>query len=93
MTEFRGVVNINEKGEVVCFCSQEEYLRGACTCKFTDDCPDAVISIDVIPGTRPSEMGSQDAKRVTKKLAKETIKIKEGLAELEKAIKGRKFRL
>jgi hypothetical protein len=91
--EFRGVVNFNDKGEVVCFCSQEEYLRGSCTCKFTDDCPDAVISIDVIPGSRPSEMGIQKVKKTLKVVAKETTKLKEGLAQLEKAIKGKKFRL
>jgi len=93
MTEFKGVVNIDEKGEIVCFCSEEEYLRGSCTCKFTHDCPDAIISIEVIPGTRPSELGPKKAEVALRKVAKETIKIKEGLAELEKAIKGRKFRL
>jgi len=91
--EFRGVVNFNDKGEVVCFCSQEEYLRGACTCKFTDDCPDAVISIDVIEGSRPSEMGTRKVKKTLEVVVKETGKLKEGLAQLEKAIKGKKFRL
>jgi len=91
--EFRGVVNFNNKGEVVCFCSQEEYLRGACTCKFTDDCPDAIISIDVIPGSRPSEMGPRKVKKTLEGVVKQTGKLKEGLAQLEKAIKGKKFRL
>jgi len=86
-------VNFNDKGEVVCFCSHEEYLRGACTCKFTDDCPDAVISIDVIPGSRPSEMGPRKVKKMLKGVVKETNKLKEGLAQLEKAIKGKRFRL
>ncbi len=93
MTEFKGVVNFNDKGEVVCFCSEEEYLRGSCTCKFTYNCPDAIISIEVIPGTKPSELGPQKVEKQINKVAKETIKIKEGLAELEKALKGRKFRL
>ena len=93
MSEFRGVVNLNSKGEVVCFCSEEEYLRGSCTCKFTYDCPDAIISIEVLEGTRPSEQGLKLAKKTVHTVVKETTKIKEGLAELEKALKGRKFRL
>ena len=93
MSEFKGVVNLNSKGEVVCFCSEEEYLRGSCTCKVTYDCPDAIIHIEVLEGTRPSELGVKDVDKALVKVAKETTRIKEGLAELEKALKGRKFRV
>lgn len=91
--EFRGVVNINDKGEVVCFCSQEEALQGKCICQVRDNCPEAIISIELIPGSRPSEKGVRRTSDVGKKLVKETTKIKEGLSRLEQAIKKTKFRV
>jgi len=93
MVEFRGVVNINEKGEVVCFCSQAEALQGKCLCQQRDNCPEAVISIEVIPGTRPSEKGIRKVAKSAEDVNKEVIKIKEGLTRLEKAVKNSKFRL
>ncbi len=93
MIEFKGVVNLNAKGEVVCFCSEQEVLRGKCLCKDRDDCPDAIICIEVIPGSRPSEQSVKKVEKTVQKITKETNKIKEGLAQLEKAIKNTKFRL
>jgi hypothetical protein len=91
--EFRGVVNINEKGEVVCFCSEKEALQGKCLCQTRDNCPDAIISIEVIPGTRPSEKGVKKVAKATKDITKEVVKIKEGLSRLEQAVKKTKFRI
>ncbi len=93
MIEFRGIVNINDKGEVICFCSHTEALQGKCLCKNKDNCPEAMISIEVIPGTRPSEQGVKEVTRAKKSIAKEVTKIKEGLAHLEKSVKKIKFRL
>lgn len=93
MVEFRGVVNINEKGEVVCFCSQTEALQGKCLCQQRDNCSEAVINIEVIPGTRPSDKGVRKVAKSTDNITKEVVKIKEGLTRLEKAVKNSKFRL
>lgn len=93
MVEFRGVVNINDKGEVVCFCYEEEALRGRCVCQKKYDCPNALISIEVIPETRPSERGVKRVEQAKEKVEKEVIKIKEGLSRLEAAIKKTGFRL
>lgn len=93
MAEFRGVVNINEQGEIVCFCSQEEAMRGQCLCQKKYDCPEAMISVEVLPGTRPSEQGIKQVVVGTERVAKEVTKIKEGLSRLEQAIKKTKFRL
>ncbi len=93
MMEFRGVVNINDKGEVVCFCSQEEALQGKCLCQNKDDCPEAIISIEIISGTRPSEKGIKKVAKAKEGVAKEVIKIKEGLSRLEQAVKKTRFRI
>jgi len=93
MAEFRGVVNINEQGEIVCFCSQEEAMRGQCGCQNKYDCPEAMISVEVLPGTRPSEQGIKQVVVGTERVSKEVTKIKEGLSRLEQAIKKTKFRL
>ncbi len=93
MIEFRGIVNINDKGEVICFCSHTEALQGKCLCRNKDNCPEAIISIEIIPGTRPSEQGVKQASKAKQTIAKEVTKIKEGLAHLEKAVRKTKFRL
>ncbi len=92
MVEFRGVVNINEAGEVVCFCSKQEELRGGCHCRKKYNCPDAIISIEVIDGTRPSDAAVKNLDKVHLKAVKEVSKIKEGLANLEKSIKRTNFK-
>ena len=91
--EFRGVVNINEKDEIVCFCSHIEVLQGKCICKDRDNCPEAIISVEVIPGTRPSETGAKKIVKVSRDVVKEVEKIKEGLSRLEQAVKKTKFRI
>ena len=93
MTEFRGVVNINDRGEVVCFCSQEEALQGKCLCQKEKDCPEAIISVEVIPGTRPSEKEVKQILKTKENFTKEVTKIKEGLSRLEQAVKKTRFRL
>lgn len=93
MVEFRGVVNINERGEIICFCSQEEAMRGKCACQNKYNCPEAMINIEVLPGTRPSERGVKRVEDSTERVAKEVTKIKEGLSRLEQAVKKTKFRI
>ena len=93
MVEFRGIVNINAKGEVVCFCTHAEALQGKCICQNRDNCPEAIISIEIIQGTRPSEKGLKDLIKAEKSVIKEVTKIKEGLSHLEKAVKKSKYRL
>ena len=91
--EFRGVVNINDKGEIVCFCSKQEALQGKCLCQNRYDCPEAIITIETIPDSRPSERGVKKAVKATEKVVKEVVKIKEGLSRLEQAVKKSKFRM
>jgi hypothetical protein len=91
--EFRGVVNIDAKGEVVCFCSHSEVLQGKCLCRNRDDCPEAIISVEVMPGTRPSEQGISKIVKAKKNVAQDVVKIKEGLSRLEQAVRKTKFRL
>jgi hypothetical protein len=93
MVEFRGVVNINEQGEIVCFCSLEEAMRGHCVCQNKYDCPEAIISVETLPGTKPSEKGAKQIVTDTERVAKEVTKIKEGLSRLEQAVRKTKFRL
>jgi hypothetical protein len=91
--EFKGVVNINEAGEVVCFCSHKEVLQGKCACHKKYDLPQAIISVEVIPGSRPSEQAAKKADKAGRELVKDANKIKEGLTQLEKSVKGSKFRV
>ena len=91
--QFRGVVNIDSNGEVVCFCTKDEALRGQCSCQNKYNCPEAIISVDVISGTRPSEREVQKVTKVGKDLTKQVTRIKEGLSQLERALKKTKFRL
>ena len=91
--EFTGVVNINERGEIVCFCSKDEALRGKCLCQNRDDCPEAIITVEVLPGTRPSERGLRKIAKANDSVVKQVAKIKEGLADLEKAVKKTRYRI
>lgn len=101
MTKFHGIVNLDESGEVLCFCSYEEYEAGRCSCRTKYDCPEAMIEIHVIPGTKPSEQAtsqisakSRELKNNLQNIEKSATKIKEGLSNLEKSLKGRKdFRI
>ncbi len=98
--KFHGIVNFNASGEVVCFCSYEEYLRGKCVCREENDCPEAMIEITVLPNSRPSQQSTQEIKKAqretTKALQKvtgQTNRIKQGVTRLERAIKGSRFRI
>ena len=93
MPEFKGVVNFNTKGEVVCFCAEKEVLQGKCRCKVRYDCPEAIINIEVIPGSKPSERAVQDVEKSGKAVIQDFSKIKESLVKFEKSIKGTKFRI
>lgn len=101
MTRVHAIVNFDESGEVLCFCSYEEYAAGRCACRNTYDCPEAMIEIRVIPGTKPSEQimskigaKSRELKNNLRGIEKSASKIKEGLSNLEKSLKGRKdFRI
>ncbi len=93
MIEFRGVVNIDDRGNIICFCSQEEALQGKCICQKRHNCPEAIISVEVIPGSRPSERGAKQVSKAVSDAAKDVNKIKEGLSRLEKAVKKTRFRL
>lgn len=101
MTRFHAIVNFDENGEVVCFCSYEEYKAGRCACRHKQDCPEAMIEISVIPGTKPSEQlttqitqKSRELKSNLQEIEKSATKIKQGLSSLEKSLKGRKdFRI
>ena len=101
MTKLHAIVNFDNNGEVVCFCSYEEYEAGRCACRNNYDCPEAMIEINVIPGTKPSEQvtsqisaKSRELKSNLRDIEKSASKIKEGLSNLEKSLKGRKdFRI
>ena len=91
--EFKGVVNINNKNEVICFCSHQEVLQGKCICQKRDDCPEAIISVEILEGTRPSEKNINQVSKSISEITKSTVKIKEGLSKLEREVKKTKFRL
>jgi len=98
--KFHGIVNFNAAGEVVCFCSYEEYLRGTCVCRETKDCPEAMIEITVMPNSKPSDKGIKEIKKAQKETTKalkkvtaQTNRIKQGVTRLEKAIKNSRFRI
>lgn len=94
VADFRGIVNFNERGEVVCFCYEHEYLQGKCPCRNEYDCPSAFISVEEIPGSRPSQQAPKKAIKKVKEVLQDVDKIKEGLAKLESAIKkNKRFRI
>lgn len=101
MTKLHAIVNFDDKGEVICFCSYEEYEAGRCACRNKHDCPEALIEINVIPGTKPSEQlasqitqKSRELKNNLQEIEKSATKIKQGLSSLEKSLKGRRdFRI
>jgi len=93
MTKFHGIVNLDDNGEVVCFCSYAEYEAGRCACRIGKDCPEAMIEISVIPGTKPSEQvtsASRELEKTIKDFEHGAKTIKQGLYELEKTLRGRK---
>lgn len=98
--KFHGIVNFNDKGDVICFCSYDEYLCGECKCRDKFDCPEAIIEITVLPNSKPSQQEVQTIKKVErqvdktiKRMVQETNRIKQGVTKLEKAIKNSHFRI
>lgn len=90
---FRAIVNLDSKGEILCFCPYDEYLQGLCACREEYDCPEAVIELTVLPNSRPSEKVSGESKKVQRavKAAEKEIKrsadrIKQGVNRLEKTV-------
>jgi hypothetical protein len=101
MISFCGVVRLDSSGQLVCFCYEQDVKAGICECRRKFDCPEAKIDISIIPGTRPSETQgaeivrvNRDVENAIKSTVKSAEKIKEGLSQLEKAIKrNSKFRI
>jgi len=98
--KFHAIVRFDRNGEVICFCSYDEYLRGKCDCRDKHNCPEAMIDITVLPNSRPSEQEVKKVERAEKEISKslkkaaeETNRIKQGVTRLEKAIKGTRFRI
>ena len=85
--QFHGIVKLNAAGEVVCFCSYDDYLRNACACREKYDCPEAMIEVTVLPGTRPSDqdlLPLKEMERDIKKVSKNINSIKRGVSRLER---------
>ena len=100
MEKTHSIVNINSDGEVVCFCSYEEYLAGKCSCRNKYNCPEALISVEVIPGTRPSDQvttklkaSSTEMKKSLQGIESGAKKIKEGLTHLERSLSKNRHRI
>lgn len=100
MTAFRAIVNLDEDGDVTCFCPYDNYLKGKCECREKFNCPEAMIEITVLPKSRPSEQAQAGIKKVTRelkdserKMKKSNDRIKQGLSQLEKATKGNRWRI
>lgn len=87
--KFHGIVKFNTLGEVECFCSYDEYLRKGCACREKFDCPEAMIEITTIPGTRPSDQELEPVKKAEKDIKKSINSIKKGVSRLERDM--RKF--
>jgi len=101
MSYFRAIVNLDEEGDVACFCPYENYLKGYCECRKSGiDCPEAMIDITIMPNSRPSDQAKGEIKRITKKvekgnadIKKSSDRIKQGLSRLEKATKINRWRI
>lgn len=101
VNSFMGVARLDDNGEMVCFCYEADVKDNRCDCKKQYDLPEVRITIEPIPGTRPSEQVPissevkevKTAERQLKRLARESNEIKKGLQNLEKAAKGIRFRV
>ncbi len=89
--KFHGIVRLDPgTGEIICFCSYDDYLRKRCECRERFNCPEAMIEITVIPGTRPSDQTLaplKEAKRNIQKVSKSMNSIKKGVSRLEREMK------
>lgn len=100
MTKLHCIVNLNVEGEVICFCSYEEYTQGRCACRDQYDCPEALIEVEVLPNTKPSEQAviklrnsSKEMEQALRGAEAGAKKIKEGLSRLEQTLTKSRFRL
>jgi hypothetical protein len=98
--KFHAIVRFDSRGEMVCFCPYEDYLRGQSECRDKYNCPEAMLEITVLPGSKPSEQGLRKVRKVTKeitqtfkKATEETNRIKQGVTRLEKAIRDSRYRI
>jgi len=93
------IINVGSDGDIKCFCPYEEYLQGKCECRDKYDCPEAILEVKTILGTRPSEQTSlkrnaadRELKTAERKIKRHTQKIKEATAKFEKSIKNIRFK-
>jgi len=100
-TSFHGLAKFNEEGNLACLCSYEIFEEGKCACALEEDdlVSEVWVDITVLPNS-----ATQNLKKEVNKFTKEVKKafsqdvnkvsreIKRGVAELEKAIKGSRFR-
>ena len=91
--KIHSVVHLDDDSEIICFCPFDEASRGRCVCREMYDCSEALISVEIIPGTKPSEKDVEKVKKVSRKAIKDLDKIKESLGKLEHVIKNSKFRI
>lgn len=99
-SRFRAIVNLDDQGEINCFCPYEEYLEGLCVCREQFNCPEAIIEVTVLPNSRPSDKGvseikkaSRETKQAGRDLKKATDRIKQGVNRLEKVTRGNRWRI
>lgn len=99
-SRFRAVVKIDDRGELECFCSYDEYLQGKCVCREEFNCPEAFIEVTVLPNSRPSDKGvsvlkksMRETKKAGRDLKRATDRIKQGVNRLEKVTRGNKWRI
>lgn len=97
---FRAIVNLDHKGEILCFCPYDEYLQGKCVCREDYDCPEAIIEVNVLPKSRPSDKrveeitkATKQVQKVDKELKKSKDRIKQGVRRLEEASKSTRWRI
>ncbi len=100
MPELHVIVNIGSDGDIKCFCPYDEYLQGKCACREKYNCPEAILEVKVISGTKPSDQiiqpavkATRDMDKVTRKIKGHARKIKEATARFEKSVKGSRFRI
>ncbi len=101
MSSFRAIVNVDEDGDITCFCPYENYLKGNCRCRNEGiDCPEGIMDITVMPNSRPSDLEVIEIRKATRKISeskrefkKATDRIKQGVSQLEKVTKSNRWRI
>ncbi|MBD3260348.1 MAG: hypothetical protein GF334_01500 [Candidatus Altiarchaeales archaeon] len=97
---FRVIVNQDSKGEILCFCPYDEYLKGLCVCREKYDCPEAIIELTVLPNSRPSdkvvaavEKGKREVKSAEREIKRSADRIKQGVNRLERVAGKNRWRI